>query len=254
MDRFFKDTPKPFLEHFSELRVRLLRVLLVVTVLVCIFMSFPSIKNSIAVMLFQSLQNRFLPQGIKLIFIDSLEPIFVVTKLSLAASIFCASPYILYEFIGFMGPALLENELKSTLGIILSSTLLLVFGASLSYFFLIPATFKILISYGVIIGGIAQITFERFFSMLVAMFFVFALPFEIPVVILFLAKVGVVSSHWLKEKRKYMYVSFFIFGAVVTPDPTPFSQTLLSISMIILYEIGYVICLSIEKKKQRLHK
>ncbi len=251
MKQIFNDQARPFLEHLTELRNRVLRVFIALTAMVGILLVVPNIENSVSVMLFKVLQAHCLPSGIKLIFIDSIEPIFVITKLAVVCSVLIASPYILYEVIAFIGPGLIESELKTIIGIIFFGTALLGTGMLLSYYILIPATFAILIKYGILIGGIAQITFSRFFNMLIVMFFVFAAPFEVPMVILFFNRMGIITASWLKEKRRFLYVSFFIFGAVVTPDPTPFSQTILSISMIILYEIGYLICLVHEKKPRQ---
>lgn len=249
------DKPQTVIEHLEELRRRIIICVVSFLVLTFIFLSFPSFHNSFSNQIIKYLQNYFLkdilPQcNLNLIFLDPLEPIFVSMKMSALLSIVILLPLFLYQIFAYIAPAFTLDKRRQMSWFLLGGIIFFAIGGSISFFLLIPETFKILIGYGLSTGAYPQFTIGKFFNFLLWMFLIFSLPFELPVVLGFLTYAGIISTGKLKSIRKPAYVGIAIFSAVITPDPTPFSMLILTSILILLYELGILISLFFKRKKE----
>jgi sec-independent protein translocase protein TatC len=243
------DKRQTIVAHLEELRRRLIICIISFLALTCILLFVPSVDGSLITKLSKHLQAHFIPViqpgllqfGIKLVFLDPLEPIFVLMKLSALISLAVLLPLFFYQVIAFVSPALTPRRRGVLIWFSAGSIVFFAIGALLSYFFLIPATFRILIGYGLSTGAVPQLSIGKFFDLLLWMFIMFSLPFELPLVIGFLNMAGILSTEKLKKIRKPAYLGIAIFSAAVTPDPTPFSMLILSAGLVLFYELGIII-------------
>jgi len=174
------------------------------------------------------------------------EVFFTTVELALYGGIFFAFPIIIY---------LIWHELKGTLGIrpiygylFVFFAVALFYGGSLfCYCFVLPSGTKFLLSYE---GGAirAMISVERFVLFCTAMIFAFGVTFEIPIIMMALAKIGIVKSRVLSKTRRYAILVVSIVAAVITPTPDVYNMMLLAVPMYILYEAGIVLMKIVEKK------
>ncbi|MFZ4596955.1 MAG: twin-arginine translocase subunit TatC [Verrucomicrobiaceae bacterium] len=177
-----------------------------------------------------------LPVGATLIATNVISPFVVPLKITLMAAFLVALPVVLYQMWAFVAPGLYTHEKKLVLPLVVSSTLLFLIGVAFCYFFVFGQVFKF-------IQGFApkSITaapdIEAYLSFVLTMFVAFGASFEVPVVVVVLARMGIVSIEKLKEFRSYFIVVAFIIAAIITP-PDVVSQLALAIPMCVLYEVG----------------
>ena len=177
-----------------------------------------------------------LPKGSTLIATSVISPFMVPIKITLMAAFLLALPVVLYQVWAFVAPGLYTHEKKLVMPLVISSTLLFFLGVAFCYFFVFGQVFKF-------IQGFApkSITaapdIEAYLSFVLTMFIAFGASFEVPVVVVVLARMGLVSIEKLKAFRSYFIVLAFIIAAVLTP-PDVVSQLALAIPMVLLYEVG----------------
>ncbi|MBI4371151.1 MAG: twin-arginine translocase subunit TatC [Elusimicrobia bacterium] len=231
-----QDEPKPFLDHLDEFRTRLLRSLIVFFLVLGIVLMLPSFENSFSIRAFRWLSTGLLPPGTRLVFLDAFEPAWVILKVGLALTSAILSPYLLYQLFAFLAPAFARESQTTIASVIIAGTALFLLGMCLAYALIIPASLRVLLGLGVAAGGVMQLTFDRFYTFVLTMLLVFGIPFEMPVVLGFLVRLEVLNLTQLRDSRRSVYLGIAIFSAVITPDPTAFSQVLLSIALMGLYE------------------
>ncbi|MFA5416866.1 MAG: twin-arginine translocase subunit TatC [Bacteroidales bacterium] len=167
--------------------------------------------------------------------------------ISMVAGFILAFPYVLWEIWRFVRPAMHENERKySTGGVIISSTLFLL-GVLFSYFLIVPLTVNFLGTYQVSERVFNQISLTSYISTVVSVTFAVGVAFELPILVFFLTKIGIITPDFLKKNRKYMYVILLIVAAIITP-PDVFSQILVVIPLIGLYELSIAVSKRVYKK------
>ena len=227
-------TEAPFVSHLVELRDRLVRALLAVGIAFAVLAIWPG-PSGMYDMLAAPLVAH-LPQGTTLIATNVISPFVVPLKITLLAAFLVALPVVLYQLWSFVAPGLYSHEKKLVLPLVVSSTLLFFVGVAFSYFFVFGQVFKF-------IQGFApkSITaapdIEAYFGFVLTMFIAFGAAFEVPVVVVVLARMGIVSVEKLKAWRGYFIVIAFIVAAIITP-PDIVSQLALAIPMCLLYELG----------------
>jgi sec-independent protein translocase protein TatC len=216
------------LGHFQELRKRLIRIVLAVV-----------ITTSISFIFYDWIFHiLILPtNGIKLIFIEMTEMIGTVMKVCFASGLILAMPYITVQIILFVSPALTRREKKYVYTILPWVTFMFLGGVVFGYFILIPPATSFLLSFGSDIAT-PQIKIGNYISIITRLLLAIGLVFEMPVVIAFLARMGIVSPSWLAGKRKMAIIMSFILAAIITPTFDPINQSLVAVPLIILYEIG----------------
>lgn len=157
--------------------------------------------------------------------------------ISFVAGFIVAAPYIIYEFWRFIKPALHDIERKNSGSAVVVSSLLFMIGIVFSYFLIVPLALNFFGSYHVSDTVQNQISLDSYISTVVSVTLSIGLVFELPIVIYFLAKIGIVDIAFLKRNRKYTLVIVLIIAAIVTP-PDVFSQVLVAIPLMILYEFS----------------
>lgn len=192
---------------------------------------------------------RFWAQGGRLIFIHPTEAFFGYLKLSLFMGLLLGAPFVLYQAWRFILPALYQHERRYFLNSFTFGTSLFYIGVFFCFFVVLPLGIKFLVG----MGGPdlqASFTFGNYLSFVMLFLLVFGLMFELPVVLFLLVKVGMVSRAFLKEKRRYVIVLIFIAAAVLTPTADPFTQSMMAIPLLLLYEVSIFMTRFAEKKAE----
>ncbi|MFA5118984.1 MAG: twin-arginine translocase subunit TatC [Candidatus Omnitrophota bacterium] len=218
-----------FFEHLDELRGRLIKSLAAVALGACVVYHF---SDAILTVLAK-------PVG-KLVFIDPTEAFIAYLKLSVWGGLFLASPFVIYHLWKFVGGGLKKSESRYVYMYAPASFLLFLLGASFGFFVIISFGMKFLLSFGSNFMA-PMITISRYISFLGAMIVAFGLVFQLPLVMHFLTKLGVVTPEFLSAKRKYAMVCIFIAAGVLTPGPDIFSQLSMAVPLLILYEVGVIL-------------
>ena len=167
--------------------------------------------------------------------------------ISAVAGFILSFPYILWEIWHFVRPAMKEKEQKYSRGGILISTFLFLVGILFSYFVIVPLTVNFLGTYSVSESVHNQISLNSYISTVVSLTFAVGVVFELPILIYFLTKIGIVTPEYLKKNRRYMYIIILILAAIITP-PDVFSQTMVAIPLAALYELSIVVSKKVYKK------
>ena len=177
-----------------------------------------------------------LPKGATLIATSVISPFMVPLKIMLMAAFLMALPVVLWQVWAFVAPGLYNHEKKLVLPLVISSTVLFFIGVAFCYFFVFGQVFTFIQSFAPK-SITAAPDIEAYLSFVITMFLAFGLAFEVPIVVIVLARMRIVSVQKLKDFRGYFVVLAFIIAAIVTP-PDVVSQLALAIPMCLLYEIG----------------
>ena len=159
-------------------------------------------------------------------------------KTALYAGILCVSPYILYQLMRFISPALYEDEKSYVYKVVGLGYVMFIVGVLLSYFLIFPLTFRFLGTYQVS-GDVANmISLESYISTLMGMNLMMGLVFELPIICWLFAKLGFLTADFMKNYRKHAVVLILIIAAIITPTSDVFTLSLVSFPMWLLYEIS----------------
>ena len=240
-DETLEDSPEnelpkmSFLDHLEELRKRLMWSFLAIAggFMVC---------WSFADRIFAKLQeplSAFLPPGDTLAYTRLTAPFFLYMKVAFFAGLFVASPFILWQVWLFISPGLYRKERRVALPFIVFGTLFFVAGGWFGYEYILPGTCKFFVETGK--NFKQMITVDDYFSFASVIILAAGLIFETPILIFFLARLGIVTPAFLLQKFKYAVVISFIVSAIVTPTPDMVTQAALAIPMIVLYLIGVAV-------------
>ena len=224
------------IKHLEELRYRIIRSLLAV-----LFGSVVSYYFVETIMHYLTL-----PVG-KLYYIEPSEAFFTYLKVAVATGFLIALPVVFYHVWRFFLPALTSSERKVIALLVPISVLLFFVGLAFSFFFVLPAAVKFFMGF----GGVdleAMFSVGRYFDFVLTFVLPFGFVFELPLVIVILGKIGLIGSEFLgKHQRTVIFLSFII-AAIITPTPDVFTQSMLALPMILLYEVGYLIVKYIMRK------
>jgi sec-independent protein translocase protein TatC len=224
-----------FLSHLVELRNRLVRAFLAVIVVTVCLLPFAS-------MLYDFLASPMmhaLPEGTRMIATGVVTPFLVPVKVVLLVALVVTLPYLLYQAWAFIAPGLYHHEKRLVLPLVFASTVLFLVGMAFCYFFVFGVVFKFVYSIAPKSISVAP-DIENYFNFAIGMFLAFGVTFEVPIVVIVLARMGIVSVAKLREIRPYVIVGSFVIAAVVTP-PDAISQLLLAIPLCVLYEVGILV-------------
>jgi sec-independent protein translocase protein TatC len=227
-------TEQPFVAHLVELRDRLIKAFIAVAVAGAALALWPgpaALYDILAAPLIATL-----PKGATLIATSVISPFLVPLKILLMAAFLIALPVVLYQVWAFVAPGLYAHEKKLVMPLVISSTILFFIGVAFCYFFVFGQVFAFIQSFAPK-SITAAPDIEAYLSFVLTMFLAFGLAFEVPIVVIVLARMSIVSIEKLKAFRSYFIVLAFIIAAIVTP-PDVVSQLALAIPMVILYEVG----------------
>lgn len=233
----------PFTSHLEELRSRLITCVIAVGIGFCISYLFKEHLFQILVRPLVTVMGK----GDKLIFTGLPEAFFTYLKVALLSGLMLAAPVILYHFWMFVAPGLYTEEKRMLIPIVVLSSVFFVGGALFGYFIVFPFGFKFFL-------GFANETIHALPSMKEYLGFssklllAFGLVFELPLVLTFMAKLGMVTADLLKKNRKYALLLFFIGAAILTP-PDVVTQIMMAFPLMLLYEISILGAIIFGKKK-----
>ncbi|MFH1155700.1 MAG: twin-arginine translocase subunit TatC [Pseudomonadota bacterium] len=227
-----EDEKTPFTEHLTELRDRLVRSFIVVGLGFVIAYCF---KEKLFDILTAPLVTAMGPNT-KMIFTGLPEAFFTYMKVSLLAGIVIAVPYLFYQFWMFVSPGLYREEKRLLIPIVILSVVFFIIGSCFGYFFVFPYGFQFFLGFSNETIQ-AMPSMKEYLGFSSKMLLAFGFIFELPLVITFMARMGLVSVGFLTKNRKYAILIFFIVAAIITP-PDVITQIMMAVPLMILYEIA----------------
>jgi|WetSurSiteA1Bulk_404760.scaffolds.fasta_scaffold04475_2 sec-independent protein translocase protein TatC len=257
-----------FLEHLEELRWHIIRSVLAIVVFSVLAFIFKSIIFDV-ILLGPSKSdfwtNRMICQLGQRLNIDglciNLKPLVLQNtavagqfiahiKISLIAGLVVGFPYMFYEFWRFIKPALYQNERQHASGAVFYIAFLFFLGVAFGYFLITPFSVNFLYNYQVsdIVKNIP--TLASYNSLITSIVLASGILFELPVLVYFLSKVGLVTPAFLKKYRKHAVVVILLVAGIITPTPDMFTQLLVGVPMLLLYEIGIFLSRRVEKARE----
>jgi sec-independent protein translocase protein TatC len=232
-----------FLEHLDELRQRLIKGLLAVLVGFLIAMVF---INPIFDFVMAPLQ-AILPSGGKLIYTEPTEAFMLYMKMGALVGLMIALPVVLWQVWAFIAPGLYAHEKRFAIPFVMMSTIFFIGGALFSHYVIFPAMWRFFASFSTETVVFAP-RIEPVFSLYVRMALGMGAVFEMPTLIMFLARVGLVTPRFLIRHTKYAILIIFVVAAIVTPSPDVVSQFLLALPMIVLYAFSILVAWVFQKR------
>ncbi len=237
-----EEHPMSMMEHLGELRTRLMRCFIgaVVGFFLCYGVAEPLFAWLSAPL------ATVLPQDTRLIYTSVPEGFFVYLKVAAVAGLFLTSPYIFYQIWAFVAPGLYREERRVAIPLAFCSAFFFIGGAAFCYFVVFPFAFTFFMSYstGMIV---AMPSISEYLGFSLKMLIAFGLIFEMPLFAFFLARIGILGARQMRRIRKYAVLAMFVVAAVLTP-PDLFSQLLMAVPLLILYEISIVVAVFAQKK------
>ena len=239
-----EDEKQPFLSHLEELRKRLIYCAIAAGIGFIIAYIF---SEDLFTILISPLKES-LPDNDRLIFTNLPEMFLTYIKTAFITGILLASPVIFYQMWVFIAPGLYQNEKRYVIPFVLFSTILFIGGALFGYFIVFPFGFRFFLGYAnEYIQALPSV--KQYFSFSTKLLFAFGIVFELPVVVFFLSKIGIVTPAFLRKNRKYAILLTFALGAILTP-PDVITQFMMAVPLILLYEIGIIISVIAIKKEK----
>ncbi|WP_042352404.1 twin-arginine translocase subunit TatC [Bacillus massiliigorillae] len=233
-----------WIEHLEELRKRL--IFIAVAFIISLIIGF-AFSNS----LLEFLKVHYVPEQIQWNVFGFTDGFLIYFKLSFLISLILSFPIAIYQIWAFVKPGLTEKEAKGTLLYVPLSFFLFIVGLSFSFFIVFPMTLNFMSNVNSAIGAIETYGLQHYFTFMFNVVIPISLVFELPVVILFLTKLGIINPTSLKKVRKYAYFLLIVIGVTLTP-PDFISDFLVIIPLILLYEIS--IWISAKVYKQQIKK
>jgi sec-independent protein translocase protein TatC len=272
-----KEGEMSFLEHLEELRWHIIRSLIAIVIMMIVAFIFKNVLFDKVVLAPKDptfISNRMFcefghflarqfhfknpdvmcinTKPLNLISIKMSGQITTHITVALVAGLILAFPVIIREFWMFFKPALHSNEAKYARGAVLASSLLFFLGVLFGYFMLAPLSIHFLSTYRISSDVVNQINVRSFIGTLTSICLATGVVFELPIVAFFLTKIGVITPAFMRKYRKHAIVVIFIVAAIITP-PDVFSQTLVAIPLLILYEVSIMISARVMRQKKKEH-
>ena len=234
------------MQHLEELRKRIVRagIAWLVAFMVCY-----NYAEQMYLKISEPLRAA-LPPDTKLVFISATEPFFAYLKIGAFAGLLVSLPYIFLQLWGFIAPGLYAHEKRYVVPFVVLSSGCFIAGTLFGFFVAFPLMFGFLVQAGTAGGEVVpMLSMGSYLSLASQMLLAFGITFELPIVIFFLARMGVVGYPFLARNRKFALLICFILGAIFSP-PDVVSQTVLAVPMFILYEVGIWLAFFFGKKKE----
>lgn len=245
-----KKTPDnmTFLEHLEDLRKRIFYsfVAIIVAVIPAWFFS-KDIYNILALPV-----TPYLPEGKKLAYISLPAPFLLYMKVSFLTAIFVVAPFLFFQLWKFIAPGLYQKEKKNVIPFVIFTSFFFIGGALFAYFIVFPFACRFFLELAVDFDPV--ITVDQYFSLALRVILGIAVVFELPTLVFFLAKMGIITARWMIKYFKYAVLAVFIIAAIITPTPDPVTQSIVAVPMLGLYGLSILIALMVGKKKEKKKK
>lgn len=254
MVRNMESERMPLTEHLGDLRksITVSLIALLVAFIIAFNYSediFRSIMFPLKYNLSFSMKNPFisivpqekLSQTTKLVFLAPAEALWMNLKVSFVTALILALPVIFYQVWKFISPGLLPREKRYVLPFVVSATGLFMAGALFCFFIVLPFAMGFLLTYKLGDVLMPMLSVGQYVDFCLKFILAFGAVFELPIVIIFLTRMGIVTTKTLAKNRKYALLVAFIIAAILTPTPDAFNQTLMAVPIIILYEVGILV-------------
>ncbi len=249
--------------HLEELRKRLLRIVLVIGIITAFILTFhaepiqvgqitlyyptPEPLNNIAAQITNHMRFNLVPEDVQLIQTAPGQAFFAQVYIAALVGIVVGMPVIIRELVGFIKPALKENEINVSRSISIPALGLFIAGCIFSYNFVIPYILEFLYRYGESAGLVTFLNIMDFVTFVLQFLLAFGFSFQLPLVMYAISASGMVDSDFWRKNIRYAIVVIVIFGAVITPDGSGVTMWFIAVPMIILYVAGMII---IERKER----
>jgi sec-independent protein translocase protein TatC len=230
-------------DHLGELRKRIFYILI-------LFIASTILGFALSEHVINFLKFQPEAEHINMVVIHLTDALKVYVQFSVALGLVVTFPFALYQLWAFVSPGLIENERKLTLAFIPGVILLFLMGLSFGYFLLFPFMVQFMMNISEQLGAQEMYSMVQYFSFLFKLIIPFGFIFQIPLLVLFLTKLGIISPSQLRKVRKYAYLVLIIIAGILTP-PDLFSQILVSLPLIILYEASIWLSKLGYRKKDR---
>jgi len=181
------------------------------------------------------------PIDIDLVFLSPAEAFWADLKIALFFGFLCAFPFILYEIWLFVAPGLVKRERKILWPFLGFGIFFFFFGIAFSYFVALPFAIRFLVNYGRDSGILPMLSVSNYIDFNLKILLAFGMIFELPLVMVLLAKLGLLTEDFLRKNRKFAILGAFVVAAIATPTPDMFNQFLMALPLILLYEVGILV-------------
>ncbi len=234
-----------FLEHLEDLRKRIWYAFLALVVGVVPGWIF---HKEIYTILAKPV-TQYLPEGTKLAYTSLTAPFMLYMKISFLAALFLTSPFIFYQLWLFIAPGLYKKERKYVFPFVFFTTVFFVAGALFGYLFVFPWACRFFLAMGADFQPVLKV--DEYFSFTLRILLGIAAVFELPTLVYFLSKLGIITAGWMIKNFKYAVLVVFILAAVITPTPDMVTQSLVAVPMLGLYGLSILIAFVVKRGKDR---
>jgi sec-independent protein translocase protein TatC len=237
-----------FLEHLEDLRKRLFYSF------VALFVGFVPgwiFAKDIYRILARPV-TQYLPEGTKLAFTGLTAPFMLYMKVAFLASLFVMSPFVFLQLWYFIAPGLYQKEKKYVVPFVLMTTFFFSLGALFGYFIVFPWACRFFLTLGRDFQPVIKV--DEYFGFAIKVLLGIALVFELPTLVFFLAKMGLITARWMIRNFKYAVLLVFVVAAVITPTPDAITQSIVAIPMLALYGLSILIALAVGRGKEKARR
>ncbi len=234
-----------FLEHLEDLRKRLFYSALALFIGVIPGWMF---HKQIYEILARPV-TQYLPAGTKMAFTTLTAPFMLYMKVAFLASLFLMSPFVFLQLWYFVAPGLYQKERKYVIPFVLMTTFFFSLGAVFAYLIVFPWACRFFLTLGSEFQAV--ITVDQYFGFALKVILGIALVFELPTLVFFLAKMGLITAGWMIKNFKYAVLLVFVVAAVITPTPDVITQSIVAVPMLALYGLGILIALVVGRRREK---
>jgi sec-independent protein translocase protein TatC len=196
--------------------------------------------------------TKYLPEGTKLAFTGLTGPFMVYMKVAFLASLFVMSPFVFLQIWYFIAPGLYQKEKKYVVPFVLMTTFFFALGAAFGYFIVFPWACRFFLTLGRDFQPVIRV--DEYFGFSLKVLLGIALVFELPTLVFFLAKMGLITARWMIRNFKYAVLAVFIIAAVITPTPDVITQSVVAVPMLVLYGLSILIALVVGRGKEKARR
>jgi len=207
--------------------------------------------QTISSFVIRKVQTDFLPADIELLPISWFAPLEVYIYVSIILGVVISSPIIMFELYKFVNPALHTHERKLMYPYVIAFMCLFIFGFTLGYVIIIPATVRAMVLFTRLLGLTPVYGFSDFFSIVMMTLLLSSFIFTFPIFVVLLVQAGVITTEQIKKSRKYLYVGAVVLIALIDPEPGLITETTCIIPIIILMEASILIARRFEKQREQ---